>query len=99
MSPAVAEITILKHFNYFLNFADRNMLYMLSGSGKRSCLGELLGRQKTFLFLTSLVQRFDIRPPEGQDSIKAIELMAVAVFASEFEVRLIPRKDYQDIKN
>jgi cytochrome P450 family 2 subfamily U polypeptide 1 len=61
------------------------------GLGKRSCLGEILGRQKVFLILTSLVQRFDIRPPEGQDLIRVKEVIGGAMQPSEFEVRLIPR--------
>jgi len=61
------------------------------GLGKRSCLGEVLARQKVFLFLTSLVQRFDICPPEGQDSIAVKEIIASTTAPSHFEVRLIPR--------
>ena len=50
------------------------LLIHCSVVGKRSCIGEILGRQSTFLFLTSLVQRFDIRPPEGQKSINVKEV-------------------------
>jgi len=67
------------------------------GLGRRSCLGEVLGRQKTFLFLASLVQCFDIRPPEGQDSINVKEVSAATTAPSHFEVCLIPRvKPTQD---
>src|SRR6218665_1698679 len=59
--------------------------------GKRSCLGEILGLQMTFLFLTSLVQRFDIQPPEGQDSITVTEVTSLTTSPSHFEVRFIPR--------
>jgi len=67
------------------------MLCMCFVLGKRSCIGEILGRQSTFLFLTSLVQRFDIRPPEGLDSITVTEVSAISTVPSHFEVRLIPR--------
>jgi len=65
--------------------------FICSISGKRSCLGEILGRQTTFLFLTSLVQRFDIRPPEGQDSVSVGEVTAITMAPTDFELRLIPR--------
>jgi len=73
------------------------MVFMWSVLGKRSCLGEILGRQMIFLFLTSLIQRFDIRPPEGQDSIRVKEVISFGVFPSEFEVRLIPRDSGNEI--
>ena len=66
---------------------------MVCSLGKRSCLGEILGRQKVFLFLTSLIQRFDILSPEGQDSIRVKEAIGLTVYPSAFEVRLIPRID------
>lgn len=61
------------------------------GLGKRSCLGEVLGRQSAFLFITSLAQRFDFRPPEGQDSIVATEVVAITTMPSHFHIRAIPR--------
>jgi cytochrome P450 len=62
------------------------------GLGKRSCLGEVLGRQKVFLFFTSLVQRFHILPPEGQKSVDVKEIIVGAMTPSPYEVRLIPRE-------
>jgi len=59
--------------------------------GKRSCTGEIIGRQSIFLILTSLVQRFDIRPPEGQDLITVKEVTGITMAPSHFEVRLILR--------
>ena len=67
------------------------MLCVYSAPGKRSCIGEVLGRQSTFLFLTSLVQRFDIRPPDGQKTISVTEVVSITTVPSHFEVRLIPR--------
>jgi len=61
------------------------------GLGKRSCIGEILGRQSTFLFMTSLCQRFTIRPPEGQSRISVTEVISLTTSPSHFEVRLIPR--------
>jgi len=59
--------------------------------GNRSSLGEIIGRQSTFLFLTNLVQRVDIRPPEGQKTINVQEHTVFTTALTHFEVRLIPR--------
>jgi len=60
--------------------------------GKRSCLGELLARQELFLLFSTLVQRFHILPPEGQDKIECGEnLQATLNPAPPCEARLVPR--------
>jgi cytochrome P450 family 2 subfamily U polypeptide 1 len=62
--------------------------------GKRSCLGEILARAELFHILTGLVQRFIIRPPEGQSTVdeKPIEPVSLIMAPSPFNIRLIARK-------
>jgi long-chain fatty acid omega-monooxygenase len=67
------------------------------GLGKRSCIGEVLARQSTFLFVTSLAQRFHILPPEGVKKIIVQEVSAVTTAPTPFKVRLFARdKPNQD---
>jgi len=64
---------------------------ILNVAGRRSCLGEQLGRQEIFLFLVSLLQNFYFKPPEGQNSIDVQEVWGVTTAPSDYEVRMVPR--------
>ena len=71
---------------------EENVDFKLSNvAGKRSCLGEPLARQQTFLFLVSLLQNFHFEPPEGQDSIDVHEVWGMTNMPSDYEVRMIAR--------
>ena len=60
--------------------------------GKRSCLGELIARQEIFMFLTGLVQQFNILRPEGCQKIECDECDFDGVMSPRpFKVRLIGR--------
>ncbi|KAK7473443.1 hypothetical protein BaRGS_00035319 [Batillaria attramentaria] len=39
---------------------------MIFGAGKRACPGESFARARIFLYVSTLLQRFDILPPEGE---------------------------------
>ena len=41
--------------------------------GPRYCLGELLARMETFIFLVSLVQRFEFLPDPNEDKLPDID--------------------------
>ena len=59
--------------------------------GKRSCLGELIARQEIFMFLTGLVQQFNILPPECCQKIECDGNFDGVMSPTLFNVRLIER--------
>ncbi|ESO11240.1 hypothetical protein HELRODRAFT_183345 [Helobdella robusta] len=59
--------------------------------GKRSCLGEPLARQELFLVVSTLIQQFQILPPDGEDMVVANEMYGFAVFPSPFNIRFVER--------
>ncbi|PIK35768.1 putative cytochrome P450 2C21-like isoform X1 [Apostichopus japonicus] len=63
------------------------------GIGKRVCPGEVLAQRELFLFVTQLVQRFELLPAEGTgtDSISTDGVYdGVGFFPPEFQTRFIP---------
>jgi cytochrome P450 len=59
--------------------------------GKRSCLGELLARQEIYLFMTGLLQHFDILPPVGQTTVDSKGTIGITNSPAEYNVRLVKR--------
>ncbi|XP_073405263.1 cytochrome P450 2G1-like isoform X1 [Dendrobates tinctorius] len=68
--------------------------FMAFSAGKRSCPGEGLARTELFLYLTSILQKFDIRsdiPPEDIDL--SPEYSGFGKMAPTFQMRFIPIQD------
>jgi len=59
--------------------------------GRRVCLGESLARIELFLYLTTLVQRFEFLPPEGEGPPPIEAILATANGPKPYKVRAIPR--------
>lgn len=60
--------------------------------GRRMCLGESLARMELFLFLSSMVQRFQFLPPEDGQLPSLDGILSVTYSPKPFKVRAVPRK-------
>ncbi|KAL3862686.1 hypothetical protein ACJMK2_008639 [Sinanodonta woodiana] len=62
-------------------------------TGRRNCLGESLARMELFLFISALVQRFELMPPEGETlEIKDVDgIFGVTHAPKPFFIRAISR--------
>ncbi|XP_076449011.1 steroid 17-alpha-hydroxylase/17,20 lyase-like [Babylonia areolata] len=64
------------------------------GAGRRVCLGEVLAKNRLFLFVTSLVQQFHFEAEDG-DSLPDVDPrtyeMGLVVHPKPFRVRAVPR--------
>ena len=59
--------------------------------GRRVCLGESLARIEVFLYLTTLVQRFEFLPPKGEGPPPIEAILASTNSPKPYKVRAIPR--------
>ncbi|XKL66993.1 hypothetical protein PGB90_010413 [Kerria lacca] len=65
--------------NYFMPF----------GIGRRKCIGEILARNSMFLFISIILQKFELRTIEDISSIEVLDGMTLAL--APFKVQFIPR--------
>lgn len=63
-------------------------------AGKRSCVGESLGKMELFLFFTSLFQRFTLQP-ENYDPRHFKHLSGIARVPDAFTIRAIQRHNFK----
>lgn len=67
------------------------LLYVYIFVGRRRCIGENLAKETIFIFLSSLLQKFEIRVlDEDKDNAKPI-LDGVTLTPAPFEVKFIRR--------
>ncbi|ESO92157.1 hypothetical protein LOTGIDRAFT_217014 [Lottia gigantea] len=59
--------------------------------GKRNCLGESMAKMELFLFLSTLIQRFDFKPVKGNNLPGFTGTFGVTHIPKKFKVHAIPR--------
>jgi len=72
------------------NIINQDLMIIFS-LGKRACLGETLARQETFLFLSAILQQFNILPPEGENKIIEEDDSGIVLAPAAYTLCLVPR--------
>ncbi|KAK7489900.1 hypothetical protein BaRGS_00018922, partial [Batillaria attramentaria] len=58
---------------------------------RRVCLGESLARTELFLYLATMIQRFQFLPPEDGQLPSLEGILGISNSPKPFKVRLVPR--------
>lgn len=61
------------------------------GIGRRLCLGEAVAKMELFLFITTMIQKFEFKPSIGSSAPTMKGILGVTYGPQEYEVRAIPR--------
>ena len=61
--------------------------FLVFGFGRRICLGEVVAKMELFLFLTTLIHRFDFQPLSGQPVPPLKGIIGITHSPEEFKVR------------
>nr|KAG5701785.1 hypothetical protein BaRGS_000775 [Batillaria attramentaria] len=64
---------------------------LISFDGRRVCLGESLARTELFLYLATMIQRFQFLPPEDGQLPSLEGILGISNSPKPFKVRLVPR--------
>ncbi|KAM3835775.1 cytochrome P450 2K6-like [Vipera latastei] len=79
--------------NHFLDkdgkFIEREE-FLPFGIGQRACVGQLLARVETFMFLTSLLRAFSFRLPEGVKELNEAPVVKMSMHPHLYKLCAIP---------
>lgn len=73
------------------NLCLLDVIFLYSFAGRRVCLGEQLARMELFLYITSLVQRFEFLPAKDSVLPPIKGRLGVTHCPEDFDFRAIPR--------
>ncbi|KFM60506.1 Cytochrome P450 18a1, partial [Stegodyphus mimosarum] len=66
--------------------------FMPFSVGRRMCIGDSLTRMEVFLFLSCLLQEFELKVPEGHPLPPVEGIAALSMTAQPFQMCAIPRQ-------
>ena len=67
---------------------DRNIPFMM---GKRVCIGQNVARNSMFLFFTSILQKYQLRAPDGPDSLDIEPIVGFIHYCPNYCVEFLAR--------
>nr|AKH03500.1 cytochrome P450 3033B1 [Paracyclopina nana] len=73
---------------------DRNIPFMI---GKRVCIGQSVAKNSLFLFFTSILQRYELKAPNGPDSIKTDPIVGFIHYCPSYNVEISHRPNAMDL--
>ena len=79
----------------FINHEDGSFMLdervMYFGTGKRRCVGEVLGRAEHYLFAAALLQAFKFLPPKSGSHPELGYTTGLNMHAKRFNAKVLPR--------
>ena len=79
-------VTAVRKTSLILNYFVHSLIV-----GRRVCPGESFARIELFLYLATLVQRFEFLPPKGEGPPPIEAILAATYDPKPYKVRAIPR--------
>ncbi|KAL2769331.1 steroid 17-alpha-hydroxylase/17,20 lyase precursor [Daubentonia madagascariensis] len=73
-----------------------SLSYLPFGAGPRSCIGEVLARQELFLFMSWLLQRFDLEVPDDGQLPSLEGDVKVVLLIKPFKVKIKVRQAWRE---
>ncbi len=92
LSLSVSPVILIVNQNYYkVMSANRIVISYIINKGRRMCLGDVLTKMEVFLFLSSLLQQFNLCIPHNEEPPLALGIVAASMAPKPFQVCAVPR--------
>lgn len=89
--PTISSLSQLVSFNSTVQCTDIFPVLIFLFTGRRTCLGDVLTKMEFFLFLSTLIQRFELHVPPKHEMPTVTGTIAASIVPQPFFVSLIHR--------